>query len=52
MEKNLEQRIAIKFCVKLGKSATEIVFIRFKSSGLFPVPKVEDKAQEALFCHH
>jgi len=23
MEKNLEQRIAIKFCVKLEKSATE-----------------------------
>lgn len=33
MEKNLEQRIAIQFCVKLGKSATETFQIMTKAYG-------------------
>lgn len=33
MEKNLEQRIAIKFCVKLEKSATETFQMMTKAYG-------------------
>jgi hypothetical protein len=45
MDVQFEQRVNIKFCVKLGKTATETLQLLRDACGIFSVSTTEKKAK-------
>jgi hypothetical protein len=39
IDKNLEQRLSIKFCVKIGKSASETIAVQILAYGEYAMKK-------------